>query len=504
MVKAIHSRFVDLEEDEEDKGLCYSWPMYLTRPPSGSEFWNTLHDNVLEALRSEEILQSRDREAARDLQKPKVVRYVPKEYRFKGETLFDLTSINKKHLSFAYDHVRGPLRSIGVSRLSLHDLCKEFCQWVECFGIAGLKKKPDKWHSKVATIFCQAEARIKRELKNLPIIPLHDGSWVKAMEANLYLPSLNNNEHVPSGVNISIVAEDAVRDPSRRKFYEYLDIKEYNPDQVCRLILALHRKLASDWTGRSVEDLIADAAYLFKHRSRLKTDGAPDIFFAACKNGELVKTRTPRIYVIDPKSKHNVIVKYKDTPGNPFAVLSKKYKAEFVEKGMSRLLPDFREWLLQSNDSTIFATIPDLVRNSTLTPEWEFLRKQNVLDLLYVVRDRLLTNKRQAPKLVEAVPRLKVCCLHGGSRTLGSLAVPTPDLKRHCPHLDFAALPEPTSQDWNFLAQFGVITELGTTAILRELQALRKISVQDVAYVDIKYLYETLNRDAWWSKDQIV
>lgn len=503
MVKAICSRFVDLDEDEDGEGLCYSWPMYLTRQPSGSRFWKTLHDNILDALRNEEILQSRDKQAERDFQKPGVVRYVPEEYRFEGGTLFDLPSINKTHLSFVYDHVYEPLQTLGVSQLSLDDLCEDFCQWVGSFGIAGLKEKPNEWHSRVAAIFYEEGEWIKMKLKQLPIIPLRHGSWVRATETHLYLPPPNKNEHVPSGINISIVAEDAVRDVYRRKLYEYLDIKEYNPHQVCKLILEVHRKLACIWTGRSVKELIDDAAYLFKHRSYLDTSyGPPDIFFAVHIDGRVVAKQSPRIYIIDPQSEHNVIAKYKDTPGNPFAVLLNGYEDPFLGHDASRLIPGFRQWLLQS--TTTFATIPDLVCNSRLTPEWNFLRDQDVLDLLHVVRDQLSATMFLAAKLVEAVPRLEVRCLDGQSRALGRLAVPTLDLKRHCRHLHFADLPDPTSQNWKFLSHFGVITKRGTTAILRELQALRQISVRDVDASAIRDLYEALQSDARRSEDEIV
>lgn len=503
MVKAIKSRFISLNEDEDEKGLCYTWPEYLTRHPSGSGFWNTLHNDILDALSNQQILQSEDRQAVRCFQTPRVVRYVPEAYRFEGEALFDHPSINKTHLSFAYDHVIEHLRSIEVSQLSISDLCEELCQWIGRFGVAGLKAKPDKWHSRVAAVFNQCGKRIKQKLKKLPIIPLRDGSWVRATENHLYLPSLNTNEHVPAGVRISIVAEDAVRYASRRSFYEHLDIKEYDPGQVCKLILELHGKLASSSSGRSEKDLIDDAIYLFEHRSKLDNYDLPDMHFAVHKDGGLFAQRTARIYMIDPKSKHDMIAKYKDTPGSPFAVLSHEYEATFVRNGKRRLFPDFQEWLVRCSTS-IFATIPKLVFNSTLTPEWKFLRKQNVLDLLHVVRDHLSTTMFSDAKLLEAVPRLKVRCLDGESRTLGSLAIPTPELKCRCPHLDFADLPEPTSQDWKFLSEYGVITELDTTAILRELQALRRIPVGDVEASAIRYLYEALNSDTRGSEDQIV
>lgn len=506
MVKALCTRFVYLDGDDDKRGLCYSWPRYLARQRSGSWFWDSLHGDILYALRSEQLLQSRDIQAARDFQKPTVVRYVPEAYRFEGETLFGLPSINKTHLSFVYDHVRGPLRSIGVSQLSLRDLCEEFCRWVVCLGIPGLKEKSDKWHSRVAALFCQQEEWIKDKLRRLPIIPLRDGSWVSPSATHLYLPPSDQKEHVPSGVNILIVAEDAVRDISRRELYDYLGIEEYNPDQVCSLIIELHRSLASVWTGRSESELVSDAVYMFEHRSSRQF--FPDIFFAAQKDGEVVPKRLQRVYIIDPKSTHSVIAKYKDTPGNPFAVLSNKYETAFLENGKTRLLPDFRKWLLRSN--AVFATIPDLVRNSKLTPEWNFLRDQNVLDLLYVVRNQLpittfpITTS-STTKLIAAVSKLQVRCLDGESRRLSSLAVPTLDLKCHCPHLDFADLPEPTSQNWKFLSQFGVITELDTTAMLRELQALRQIPVEDIDASAIRNLYEGLNSDtARRSGDQIV
>lgn len=500
MIEAICDRFVDLDEDEDGNGLCYSWPLYLTGQPSGSEFWETLHEDIICALRSKKVLQSQDRQAPRDLKSPEDVRYVPKNYRFEDGTLFDLPSINKTHLSFAYDHVHEVLvRSLGVSQLTIGDLCEEFCKWVGQFGIAGLKEKPDEWHSRVAATFCRKGGRIKQELKRIPIVPLRDGSWVHATEAHLYLPSPNKNEHVPSGINISIVAEDAALDSSRRKFYEYLDIKEYNPGEVCKLIHELHRELASSSNKkRLVKGLIDDAVYLFKYRSKLESSVLPDIRFAVRLNRKIIGKRSPRIYILDPKSEDSIIAKYTEIPGNPFAVLIKDYDDALDENDATA----FREWLLRSNAT--FSTIPNLVRKSKLTSEWEFLREQNVLDLLYTVRTHCSATTLPPAKLVEAVPELEVRCLDGEHRALGGLAVPTLDLMRHCPHLDFADLPNPTLQEWKFLERFRVITERSTTAVLKELQALKRISVQDINATFIRDLYEALNSDTLASEKQIV
>lgn len=322
VVDLIEDRFIRLEQDDEDKGLCYSWPMYLGRQPDGSRFWDTLHGGILEVLRNTSILWSRNERL--DLKKPTMVRYVPEEYRFEGDTVFNLPSINETHLSFGYDHVYEYLKAIGVSGLSLRDLCEEFCQWVKEVRGAGLDKMSDGWHGKVARIFTDEGEWIKEKMKALPIIPLRDGSWVKATEKNLYLPSPNKNEHVPCGINILVVAQDAAQDEWRKQLYQHLDIEQYTLRQVCKLILEFHRNLTSRWTGRSNEELIADIAYLFSHRSKIGRHEELGIFLVVHKDGDVaqVPRRSSRICLVDPNSRHGLISKYKDTPGNPFGVLS--------------------------------------------------------------------------------------------------------------------------------------------------------------------------------------
>lgn len=499
MVAAV-SRFVCLDETDDDVGLCYSWPKYLARQRESLPFWNKLHDDILDALRSKSILESRDEDAG--FQTPTALHYVPASYRFEGSTLFDLPSINATHLAFAYDEVYTHLTSIGLSTLSVSDLCAEFCQWVSAVGVAGLKEQSNEWHCKVSRVFYGKGETVLERLRKLPIIPLRDGSWVKATESHLYLPSQNKNEHVPRGVNISIVGQDASQDQSRREFYKYLGIQEYNPRQVCKLILEIHRELAAKWTGRSKQELVDDAVYLFKHRYQLpNVRKPPDIFFAVKQDGKINKRRQSRIYLVDPSLEYGVIVKYKSTTGNPFTLLSDAYEAA-IRKDDPTSLGEFRAWLLW--ETSIFATTPDLVRNSSLTPEWKFLRDQNVLDLLYAVRQTLLNSMYPPPKLIEAVPRLEVRCLDGTSNALNGLAVPTPDLKRACPHLDFADLPEPTYENWNFLSQFGVITELGTTAILRELGALRQVPAEDVDAIKVRSFYVALASNAIRNKYEIM
>ncbi|RYO93890.1 hypothetical protein DL762_000845 [Monosporascus cannonballus] len=442
--------------------------------------------------------RARDEDAP--FREPGALRYVPKEYRFEDGTLFDLPSINASHLSFAYDSVRENLSLIGVTTLTLEELCDEFKVWIDEVGVAGIEEQSTQWHRQVSSLFYDVP-RLKEKLQDFPIIPIRDGSWVNAGEKHVYLASNNGDEHVPTGVDISIVDQDASRDRVRRKFFNFLGIEEYSPRQVCDLILELHEDLLARRTGRAIKELVADAAYLFKHRSQLKRDGAPAIFFAVMKDGKPVMSRFKQTYLIDPRVKPGLIAKYRNTPGNPFSVLSDEYETAICDEGTEGTAKEFREWLLRSENS-LFATIPILVHGTKLSPEWNFLRDQDVVDLLYVVK--FYCKMYNPPlKLLKAVPELEVYCLDGVARALGLLAVPTADLKQHCPHLDFAKLPEPTLENWGFLSKFGVITTCDTTARLRELQALSELPVDDVDKKAVHEIYRALSSSMSLNKEEI-
>ncbi|RYP69608.1 hypothetical protein DL770_008214 [Monosporascus sp. CRB-9-2] len=505
LVEAIN-RFVVLPENEDGKGLCYTWPKYLSRHPGSSVFWNTLHQNILDALRHEAILQSRDEDAP--FQKPETLRYVPEDYRFEDGTLFDLPSINASHLSFAYDSVRENLSLIGVSTLTVGELCDEFDEWIDEVGVAGIEEQSTQWHRKVSSLLCDWTLS-KEKLRKFPIIPLRDGSWVNAEEKHLYLAAKDGDEHVPTGVDISIVDQDASRDPVRRKFFEFLGIKEYSPRQVCDLIIELHEDLSEDSTGRASRELVADVAYLFKHRSQLEKDEVPEILFVAMKNGKPLLRRLGRYYMnrtylVDPTVKPGLIAKYRNTAGNPFIVLSDEYETAICEEGKEATeatAKEFREWFSQLNGSR-FATVPALCWLSCLTSEWIFLRRQDVVDLLYVVKFHWEKHNPNL-RLLKAVRELQVRCLDGITRALGLLAVPTADLKQNCPHLDFAELPKPTLENWSFLSEFGVITTYGTTARLRELQAISELPVDDVDKEAVHEIYRALSSSMSLDKKEI-
>jgi hypothetical protein len=459
--------------------------MFIEPPPRIYHFWDQLHREILYDLRGAPVLVSGNQDAGFRL--PRTLRYVPPRFRFENNALFDLPRIRESHLAFNYDDVRNQLSLLGVQTLTLPGLYEEFRQWIVHVGVEGIAAQSTEWHRKVALVF-YGQGPLRDMLSRLPIIPLRDGSWVEAKTEHVFLSSRNEEEHVPTGVAISIVDETASRDPQRNQFFRFLGIEEYSPRQVCDLILELHANTADSLSDRDDGDLIDDLTYLFEHRALLQQDCVPQIVFVVQKGGNYLRQKTD-IYIVDPRASPCLVQKYRDTPGNPFPILDEWYEAAIC-RGDDRVTREFRNWLLRSANS--FAAFPILVRNARLTTEWHFLRDRDVIDLLYAVKFYLWTVPL-LPTLLDAVPKLRVRCRDGITRPLGGLALPSSELLQKCPHLDFAGLPNSTRSNWGFLSNFNVLTTCNTTARLRELRALSRLASTAFDVAVVHRIYRALS-----------
>ncbi|KAF5689039.1 hypothetical protein FDENT_4541 [Fusarium denticulatum] len=486
-VDAIH-RLVSLSPTRAGEGLCYKWPKYLPRYHGTSGFWYGLHKNMMNALRDTPLLRSRARGA---LRKPTDLYYVPEEYRFGNGTIFDLPSLSRSHLSFEYDSVKSELSLIGVETLNINDLWRELSQWINEVGVDGLKAQSIKWHQSVSSIFC-SQQKLREKLRDLPIVPLRDGSWVRARQDRVFFTSTHTKEHVPTGIELSLVDESVSQDSERRRFLSFLGIREYSPAQVCELIIKLHHDLPPG-PCRTQMDLVTDALYLFDHQSCINYE-VPNIHFVAIEGGKTVRTvRTGKrhLYLVDPNVKPGLIAKYQYNASSPLVVLSDKYEAELSKDRPRQETELFRQWLLGSRYRE-FSTVPTLLHNNELSAEWHFLRSHDVMDLLQAMRLKWDREGMLSPIIIKAAAELQMPGSDGHCRPLGRLAILTPELKQKCPHLDFVSLPDPEC-NWRFLSILGVLTTCNTAATLRELQKLAQLQTDEVDKDAVRKIYEKLN-----------
>ncbi|KAG5656873.1 hypothetical protein KAF25_011042 [Fusarium avenaceum] len=454
-------RFVNVPTSGLGPGLRHLWPKYLQHHGASHDFWNQLHQDILHDLRYENILESCDPLAGH--RRPMDLRFIPPDFRHKGEALFDTSSLRNTQLSFLYDNVHEELMPLGLQTTTMQDLCNDLASWIQEVGVSELGTKGTIWHRKVASLFC-GHVELKDQLLSLPIIPLRDGSWVNGRKPRLYQAMLTGDEYVPSGIDLFIIDQSASQDLERRRFYDFLGIPAYNPTQVCPLILKLHAGSPSSVEQRTRRDLVKDAIYLFRKRDQVGSDRAPDIYFSVTNQGQYSR-RKDLIYIIDRQSQPSLIEKYKDTPKNPFYILDDLYM-KFMREDDMNTQNVFREWLLKSSS---ISTVPILLRDHYPTPEWAFLRDTEVTDL-FVILEQTCKYGTPNPRLMQVVPELLVNCRDGTRRPLAELAIPTKEMLRLCPHLDFADLREP--ERWGFLSKFGILTRPNTVGVLQELDFL--------------------------------
>lgn len=248
--------------------------------------------------------------------------------------------------------------------------------------------------------------------------------------------------------------------------------------------------------SRPVEDLISDVVYLFRHRSLLGANGAPGIAFLA-KQGKGSVLKRHSLYIIDPSVQSSLVERYRDTRGTPFAVLDDRYESRICGGLHPEPKHTFYQWLLDSR-AVSFMSHPQLFRAGKLTPEWAFLRDTDTVDLLTAVKLGW-REYRATEKVTQALRALRVRRLDGAVQELGDLAVPTREMMEECPHLDFAYLPVSKTGMWSFLSDIGVLVAPSTTARLRELEALRRIPIEEIDREAVHQLYiclmEAKNRD---------
>lgn len=482
-VKAV-KRFIAMPVSEAEHGLRYSWPKFLRYNASSHEFWNDLHKDILQRLRDLQVLESGDPAAGYFY--PRNLQYVRSEFRFEKDVLFDCNSLRKKHLSFRYDGVMDELRYLQVQHMDINDLCRELSTWIDEVGTSSLATKSIQWHRQVASLFYD-HFQLKETLMRLPLVPLRDGSWVAANSPHLYLTSEEGDEYIPNGIAISIIEREASQDPPRRRFYKFLGIPIYAAQQVCDLIVKLHSGRSSSVISRSPEDMLFDAAYLFKHRALYTHGATPQIYYLVTNQG-IVSRQNTRIYFPEEADDISLFQKYKDAPGNPFYILDPRYERHICAGDMA-IKQAFRKWLLQSPNICVY---PQLIRESQVTPEWLFLRDANVKDLLLVVKRDYRAIHRSRSDLRLPVNNLLVPTRNGIDCRLGTLALPTEELLRECPHLAFVDLPNPSS--WNFLEHYGILTVPSTDARLQELVLLANLPIEEIDMDAVTACYRGLSQ----------
>ena len=418
------------------------------------------------------------------LHAPKECSNVPATYRLGGRLLVEDDESRGKYLSFRYrgDGVLDAFRRLKVPNITAPEFVNDLKRMICRIGSDGLGSYSAEWHNAIASVLTTSDfSDLQEDLKNLPIIPLQDGRWVSANEPGIYLPTLSENTHVPPGLGIGIVGEDASASEPRAQLFRSLGVSPYNPKSVCELILKYHTD--DQWvnTSKSVDDWIQDGLYLFRHRNLLSTEDREAILFVPKSLGaihtSLLRSQLARGSGLYVEHSCSLIRRYSDHPENIFPVLDPRY-SQYVSqssKDTGHDLPsDFSSWFVYGCQAS---SLPLLFDKQQPTPEWTFLATHCPVDLLRLLCDnqdrryRVPINERQFQHTMRI---MKVPCHGGQMQPLQETALATHSLLKMCPSLEFINLQANDMARFKFLSNFGVQTDVNIQSLQLELAAMSK------------------------------
>ncbi|PVH86308.1 hypothetical protein DL98DRAFT_650337 [Cadophora sp. DSE1049] len=416
------------DQSPNSQNLRYTWPLFLKDRGGTTEFWLKLKEDILNRLSEADVLESRYYD---ELTTPKSLYYIPKIFRLNGQPLVEDETTEIQHLSFLYDsettNILPELKKMHVKEMDFSQFCQELRDVIKNVGRSFLTSQSEHWHSKIALLFCVYGS--KHQSKDIPLIPISDGRWVKPSHSNLFLEGERTNAEIPAGLDICLVDRPNVPLQTPRHVYN-----------------GSINKLQVMGAGRF--------SSVFRYASR--------------------------VYIDYPDGK-SIISKHAEHPESPMPILNRRYlaAAQNLEKEV-----EFVEWACSRLKMSL---LPRLVDEwQALSPEFQFLKAHAMEDLLILLRDNwdhyardFVSGGFGTSRLKRAISEMRVPCTNGLSLRLDQTVIPRRSLKLAGPNLTFVDVPEPSDSRWLKVSTFGVLIMMSAEFYIRELKALSVLPVTD-------------------------
>lgn len=455
----------------DEPELEWIWPRLLPDPKAQEGFFSGIENDIRSRLSQKEVLVAQDSLKKRPID----LIYVPKKYRdHEGRPLCWSESSKHLYLSTRYSDADWPfIELLGVKRLTFDDLIRQLKV------LAGLRdgiRPESRWHIDLARTLL-AERTQKAKVLDLPIIPLCENRWVCASEVKgkFYYDSLSSHLKVPSGLDINVIAPDAMIDPDRAALFFRLGAQSLTAAVVQERIITAHRKglvtcfssllshvqflFASNWSNReqvtlqvltkSKSIVPSFAVYLdcdqeFSASTYLKGNGA-DAHFLDSRYLEQMRTKEEYSqfmrWLIDELGLSTVPRIFSCSPSTKLCDVS----------------ADFRH---------ILATVH--------SSRWLLLLRENWENYSNTMRQRNI-DVNIICKVLGSQP---VQCLNDRKQILKETCLPFQEwIENGATRLPMVQIDSPNDPSWSILQKFGVITKPNARFCLEWLKRTKELNL---------------------------
>ncbi|KAH6876838.1 hypothetical protein B0T10DRAFT_497374, partial [Thelonectria olida] len=226
------------------KTLQYVWMRYL---PSHNDsypwdaFWSRVIDRITSQLKSSPVLRPASLGPLKPIEELR--RHTAKQLDQDGNPLFaDISP--ERYISPGYEEADlDNLSDLGLEFTYMDELIKRVRADLDDESSRMRTISDSSWHSRAATLLQRPfekkwDARI-RELKQLKLLPLNNGTWTWAESGRVYCPTVHRLE-IPKGLDLPVIDPQAYKNSRRKKLFELLGVKEADLITVCAAISLRH------------------------------------------------------------------------------------------------------------------------------------------------------------------------------------------------------------------------------------------------------------------------
>lgn len=228
-----------LQFKNEGAALKFQWMRFLPSKTISDGFWAPLLEKIVTLLLQEEILWCR---SETKWKRPDQLRWFGQNFLDDDEEPLFEDLPEEIYLSSGYNRAKDK-PSFDKLYIKMMDWGKALARiQADLMRSNSRMKAPAtnvSWHNRTAKMLMtpfEKDFPVKKDILNLQMIPLQNGSWTSSNQGPIYHPD-NNGTPVPTDLSIRLIDRKALQTPSRMALFSRLGLKYCDPEDVRKKII---------------------------------------------------------------------------------------------------------------------------------------------------------------------------------------------------------------------------------------------------------------------------
>ena len=450
---------------------------YLPSKQIFDPFWEQLLPKIVGLLKETRILRPW---SGGPLKRPDQLKRVPDSCLDEACQPLFRDTIDEVYLSARYDLSDFKLLDVlAVTELSFWDISTRVS--------ADLKEPLSRWRSPTTSnewvtrsasmlMNMPSSAAENIGLSALPLIPLHDGTWVPGASEAIFHPD-SDRIPVPTDLGLRLLDPQSLKNSARKALFTQLGLRNCVTKDVIALIL----KKYNAWSNVPLQCSVSHLRYLYWHLPKKERDLPKTIYLKDQESRPVYRSFVTHgretivddlYFETDERYEAKQLMKQKKVgttvvlPGFPLHYINSAY-IDAMPSDARRYEFSWELWL---ENSAGVRRIPRIVRSSTppvLSDIFRYILNWRKEELVATLKIHWASYKDSiTPIITSALREAAVPCEDRMDALLQNTYLPLPKLKKICEDFDinqqlpFLKLPakidDDALQDWSFLEIFDV------------------------------------------------